>query len=51
MTGLSANINIDTPVDACRLRLMMGSVPFSVMMMVAMVIATLITGVATGEKE
>jgi len=51
MTGLSANINIDTPVDACWLRLVMGSVPFPVVMVVAMVIATLIAGVATGEKE
>jgi hypothetical protein len=46
-----ANIDVDIPVDPCWLRLVVGSVPFPVVMAVAMVIAAFIAGVAAGETE
>ena len=46
-----ANIDVDVPVDARRFRLMMGSVPFTVVVVIVMIIAALVARVAAGQSK
>ena len=46
-----ANFNVGTPVDARRFRLMMGSIPFPMVVMVVMIVAALVAPVAARQSK